>query len=376
MRGSYRNQNNNEPTRLSRQHRLSSAIPPAAEMSVATREFHATCHCRASSFSFEVPISHLPLQIHFCHCGVCRRSTGALSTAGAIIPKPVIDIWTLTAYKSSESLTRYFCSTCGAHFLGCLQLDDDAKVWFVSAASVDAEDDIWNFAGHVFVGSTGDGGLAPLLQEIGGKELGMWDKWAGKSAPWHSSDWHAALEPRLNGPDRLHAHCHCGGVEFFISRPDGDETFTEIDEDNVRKHKDKWLGIHDVCTSCRLTISTWVISWIFPSRDKITLADGSPYPADGIFGTAKAYSSSAGVNRTFCGRCGAAVSYVSDERLHIIDIAAGLLDHNRQNVRAEDWIEWRSYKLAWESDAVWPSARDALKKGLQANELTPMQRMM
>jgi hypothetical protein len=75
------------------------------------------------------------------------------------------------------------------------------------------------------------------------------------------------------------------------------------------------------------------------------------------------------VDRTFCGHCGAAVSYVCEDRPHVIDVAAGLLDHDHQDVRAEDWIEWRSYKLAWEDDAVWLRAGDALKKGLQANEL-------
>lgn len=336
------------------------------EASVATRTFQATCHCRASSLSFTVSISDLPLQVHFCHCGICRRSTGTLSTAGAVIPEPDIDLSTLTGYKSSEQLTRYFCSTCGAHFLGSVQLRDAMK-WFLSA--VDAEEEVWDFAGHVFVESTGDGGLATLLQEIGGKELGLWDTWAGKNAVWHSPGKSAAVEPASQGSDRLQARCHCGGIEFYVSRPDGDETFTDIDEDNVRKHRDKWLGIHDVCTSCRLTISTWVISWIFPSRDKITLPDGSPYPSNGLFGTAKAYSSSAGVDRTFCGRCGAAVSYVSDEKSHVVDIAAGLLDHEGQGVRAEDWTEWRTYKLAWEDDAVWKSAKDAFKTCLQANEL-------
>ncbi|KAF1922617.1 uncharacterized protein M421DRAFT_426753 [Didymella exigua CBS 183.55] len=340
----------------------------AKEPSVATRVFYATCHCRASTFSFEVSMSDLPLPVHFCHCSICRHSTGTLSTAGAIIPEPVVNFSTLTVYKSSEHLTRYFCSTCGAHSLGSFQLGNVTK-WFVSAPSVDAEEEVWNFAGHVFVGSTGDGGLATLLQQIGGIEVGLWDTWAGKSAPWHPADRPAAVRPAKEEPDRLHARCHCGGIEFYVSRPNGDETFTEIDEDNVRKHKDKWLGIHDVCTSCRLTISTWVISWIFPSRDKIILPDGSPYPADGKFGTVEVYSSSAGVYRSFCGKCGAAVSYVSSERSHVVDIAAGLLDHDGHNVRAEDWVEWRSYKLAWEEDAVWKSARDALREGLQANEL-------
>ncbi|KAJ8118161.1 hypothetical protein OPT61_g811 [Boeremia exigua] len=337
------------------------------EASVATRTLHATCHCRAATLSFTVPTSSLPLPVHFCHCGICRRSTGALCTAGAIIPEPVVDLSNLTGYKSSEIITRWFCSTCGAHLFGTVKLSD-TNMWFVSAPSVDAEEEIWDFAGHVFVKGTGDGGLATLMQHIDGKEIGLWETWSGRSAPWqpHTEDVEESRAISKGDEDRLHAHCHCGGIEFYVSRPTGDETFTEVDEDNVRKHKNKWLAIHDVCNSCRLTISTWVISWFFPSRSHITLADGSPYPADGMFSTAKAYSSSAGVDRTFCGKCGAAVSYVCDDRRHIVDIAAGLLD--TRNVRAEDWLEWRTYKLAWEDNAVWKSARDALKEGLQANK--------
>lgn len=335
------------------------------ESSTATRTFHATCHCRASALSFTVPTSSLPLPVHFCHCSICRRSTGALCTAGAVIPEPVIQLSTLTAYKSSAYLTRWFCSTCGAHLVGTIQLGNTEK-WFVSAPSVDAEEDVWDFAGHVFVGSTGDGGLATLLQNIGGKELGLWETWSGKSAPWHAPERTGETSKAVTGAGGdhlLHARCHCGGIEFYVSRPTGDETFTDVDENYVRKHRDKWLAIHDVCTSCRLTISTWVISWFFPSRDHITLADGSPYPADGIFGTAKAYSSSPGVDRTFCGKCGAAASYVCGDRPHVVDIPAGLLDVG--DVRVEDWLEWRTYKLAWEDDAVWKSVRDALKTGLQ-----------
>jgi hypothetical protein len=60
------------------------------------------------------------------------------------------------------------------------------------------------------------------------------------------------------------------------------------------------------------------------------------------------------------------VSYICDERPQIVDIAAGLLD--TEDARAEDWLEWRSYKLAWEDDAVWKNARDALRAGLQKRE--------
>lgn len=332
------------------------------EVGIATRTFHATCHCRAASLSFTVPTASLPIPVHFCHCSICRRSTGTLFTAGAIIPKPNVDLSSLTAYKSSESLSRWFCSICGAHLFGTVRLGDATK-WFVSAPSVDAGEDVWSFAGHVFVGSTGDGGLATLMQHISGKELAMWETWSGRSAPWCPSN-RVTHTVKRSRSDLLHAHCHCGGVEFYVSRPTGHETFTEVDENNVREHEDKWLAIHDVCTSCRLTISTFVISWFFPSRNHITLADGAPYPANGIFGTARGYKSSARVDRTFCGKCGAAVSYVHDERPYIVDIAAGLID--AEDTRAEDWLEWRTYKLAFEDDAVWKSVRDSLKSGLQA----------
>ncbi|KAF2998460.1 hypothetical protein E8E13_001899 [Curvularia kusanoi] len=330
------------------------------------RTFNATCHCRKSAVSFTVPISSLPLPVHFCHCGICRHTTGALCTAGANIPEPLVDLSSFTGYKSSEHVTRWFCSTCGAHILGTINVGETTK-WFVSAPSVDAEEEIWDFAGHVFVGSTGDGGIALLTQEIGGKVLPMWDTWSSNSAPWCPSVLGGpAKEVKKKHDDSLHARCHCGGIEFHISRPTGDETFKEIDEDNVRKHKHKWLAIHDVCSSCRLSISTWVISWFFPSRKDITLADGSAYPGDGIFGTAKAYSSSAEVNRTFCGTCGAAVSYTVNDRPHIIDVPAGLLVGD--DVRAEDWLEWRTRKLAWADDAIWKSVRHALEHGLRTNK--------
>lgn len=334
---------------------------------VTMRTFHATCHCHFSRFSFTIPISSLPLPVHFCHCSICRYSTGTFFTAGASIPEPDVDLSTFTAYKSSEYLTRWFCTTCGAHMLASV-LHKDATKWFVSAPSVDAEEEeVWDFASHIYVGDTADGGLAILMTQIGGKEIGLWDKLAGSSAPWHPpelvSDTTVTQE---SSEDRLHARCHCGGVEFFVSRPTGNETFTEIDENNVRKHKDKWLAIHDVCNTCRVTISTFVISWLFPSRNHITLAGDSPYPANGIFGTAKAYKSSPSVTRAFCGKCGATVSYVTEERSHVVDIAAGLL--NSKDSRAEGWLEWRTYKLAYEADAVWKDVRDALKSGLQARK--------
>lgn len=332
---------------------------------VTTRTFQATCHCRGSTLSFTVPTCSLPIPVHFCHCGICRHTSGTLFTAGATVPEPNIDLSTLIPYKSSEHMTRWFCSTCGMCLLGNFHLGDTTK-WFVPAPPVDAEEKVWHFAAHLYVGSTADGGLATLMTQIGGKEIELWEELAGRSALWHPAE--SRLKTRLDmlePDDQLHARCHCGGIEFFVSRPTGDETSTEVDMNGVRKYKEKWPAMHEICTLFRPTISSFVVSWFFPSRNQITLVGGSPYPENGIFGTAKAYKSSTGVERTFCSRCGAIVSDVTYERSHMVGIAVGLID--TKDVRAEDWLEWKTYKLAREEDAIWRSATDALKRGLQSN---------
>lgn len=259
---------------------------------------------------------------------------------------------------------------------------DDGKPegrWYAAVSLVEAEEAAWDFQKHIFVQSTGDGGVASLLRQVDGKIMKLW-----KEQPIHeeefkeNGDW-TGVPPRVTdnasrelkqenneGGDVLKAQCHCGGISFSISRPSGPETWSEIDPSLIPTDRNKYYALHDMCNTCRLTSSSCIVAWFFPARASITIAPPWPphasYPDDGLFGTAKLYESSEGMKRTFCGVCGATVSYWCSERKDMVDFAVGLLQGG--DVRREDWLEWRVGKVAWEEDAVWKGVLEGLKSGL------------
>ena len=245
---------------------------------------------------------------------------------------------------------------------------DGKEYWCVPASMVDVPEETWAFRNHIFVGSTGDGGLADWVKDVGGTKMKCWNEREGEG----EGDWvppePLSAEKRAGEGERkdekLHAHCHCGGVSFYISRPQSPSLFDSIDPTLVPEDKSKWFALHDVCESCRLATGCAIASWMFPLPSHITLADGSPYTTE--FGTVKVYKSSEGVTRTFCGTCGATVTYVCDDRPGMVDVAVGLLD--TEYVKAEEWLEWRKRKVAWEKDAAWKGVSRGLQNGLIGNE--------
>ncbi|ORX96637.1 Mss4-like protein [Clohesyomyces aquaticus] len=341
-----------------------------------TRTLSATCHCKASTLSFTIPTSSLPLPTHFCHCSICRHTHGTLCTIHAPVPAPTVDLSTFTSYKSSPRVERWFCSTCGAHML---DQDVEKGQWCVAASLVDAEEEVWRFEKHIHVEETFDGGLSTWLPQIGGQQLGTWKTKPGRQdledkpmgdytapTPSHSD---ADARNNTNGKGKkLHAHCHCHGIEFFISPPDPGTSFINHTEGVMPKDKTKWHASSDVCNSCRLTSSSFLTSWLFPSVSAITLSDGLPYPQNHIFGTAKPYQSSPGVTRTFCGTCGAVVVFAIEKRYKggegVVDVAAGLVDEEvAGGVRAEEGLEW-SAQVGYTEDCGWREAVKGVQEGI------------
>jgi len=161
--------------------------------------------------------------------------------------------------------------------------------------------------------------------------------------------------------DVLHASCHCGGVSFGIARPD-EHSAAALPPSLRSPNPTKWIASNDVCTSCRVSSGCSIFSWTFPTVDRITLADGSPYRR--LFGTMKEYHSSPDVQRTFCGVCGAKVAYHSDDRPQMVDVAVGLLEAP-EGARAESWLDWRTSKLTYEEDVIHPAMIAGFKEGLK-----------
>ncbi|KAF2444479.1 hypothetical protein P171DRAFT_389262, partial [Karstenula rhodostoma CBS 690.94] len=321
------------------------------------KTFKALCHCKSSQLSFTVPTSSLPLPAYFCHCSICRRTHGTLCTIHAKIPPPKVDLNTFTAYNSTPTVQKLFCSTCGAHMLDNAH-EEDGEAWFVEISMVDADESTWNFESHHFLENTKDGGLSTWLPEIGGKALRMWKRGSPSESEFVQPP-KLTANPSTQG-GKLKAHCHCGGVEFHISPPRGDELHKDSPDNMTPKDKTKWYALVDACNSCRLISGCAVIGWAFPEKSHITLADGSPYRP--LFGTLKAYKSSMDVDRTFCDTCGAVVTYTCGDRPNFVDVAVGLLDAE-SGVRAEEWLEWRTHRMSYEEDCIWVDFKNSMKMG-------------
>jgi hypothetical protein len=68
-------------------------------------------------------------------------------------------------------------------------------------------------------------------------------------------------------------------------------------------------------------------------------------------GTLRRFESSPGVDRQFCGACGASVYWHCDGRPDLVDVCVGLLN-SECGARAEDWLEWETGRVSFSEDAI------------------------
>ncbi len=108
--------------------------------------------CRCGELRFEA--SDAPFDGTFCHCSMCRKSTGGLFSVGLMFN------WTdfhivkgePKFYRPSEFGRYAFCENCGSTIYGAYE---GSPSLYVSLGSIDNPDD-WPFntegwSGHVFV---------------------------------------------------------------------------------------------------------------------------------------------------------------------------------------------------------------------------------
>ncbi|KAF1814462.1 hypothetical protein P152DRAFT_272609 [Eremomyces bilateralis CBS 781.70] len=323
-----------------------------------------TSKCLCGSSSFTVRIEQYPIEAHLCHCDTCRHAHGEFAAFHAPWPVPPPEsLKTMTGYQSSSSVTRYFCSKCGT------QMGDagaHGHQWTTSTATVDEPEKLFEYKHHIFVPDTKDGGLSDLLPMINGREMRLWrgEKYQSEELP---KSWKGA-PPAPDPSERLEARCLCGGVKFFITRPDADvgAPIPPREDPDIKKYVsrkgNKWMASNCVCKSCRLASGCDISSWYFVATPFITLEDGAPFR--NVFGTGREYCSSENVARVFCSRCGATVLYQNFQRPKMVDISAGIL-RSKAGARAEDWADW-NLGIDYSSEAINASMRDALQQGLSS----------
>jgi hypothetical protein len=196
--------------------------------------------------------------------------------------------------------------------------------WFVQPVLVERDEEggdaVWRFTKHIFVGSAGDGGLAPLLKRLGEWTLPTWKERASDDPDLaETGDWQLEETDEVGDAEEevdVRAACQCGAIDFRILRGDGG--------------REKWKGKHCACTSCVRATSTPVSSWFRVPESSIT-------PTFSTL-SSTTYKPSAGVTRSFCGTCGASVSYTNVKEPGVVCVAAGLV--RERNVRLERLVEW------------------------------------
>lgn len=60
-----------------------------------------------------------PVNVRFCHCGLCRRASGGLAFARAVFRTESFERTGRTrTHPSSARLLRHYCAECGAYLYG------------------------------------------------------------------------------------------------------------------------------------------------------------------------------------------------------------------------------------------------------------------
>lgn len=349
-----------------------------------------SCHCGQHRYSFKVPRSDLPIKQRLCHCNISRRISGCLFTSYFAIPQSnePPDISGLTAYKSSDILSRYFCSTCSTH-LYC-RYNDDGHFEASHGVVEGKTDNLFDFAAHGWIEDTKDGGASVWLKQYKGVPMSRWlVEW--NESPQALLDWRSVnATQQTNATEglekKLRVHCHCNGVMFFISRPSEESLKASsplpdllvpynsgqsaANPENkpwwLSTDRKKYLAGNCACDSCRRISGFDIVQWTFVPVAGLSLANGAPFNLP--FGKMQPYESSAkdGKKRVrwFCSGCGAHVLYTTEERPTLVDVAVGLLDAS-SGARAEEWLQWDlTDRVSFKEDAHNTPLVQELEKGL------------
>jgi hypothetical protein len=316
-----------------------------------TSTVKAACHCGKNKFDLVFPTSSLPVGTDLCHCDGCQRVSGMLFINYIEIPRSLIadpedPPPNLKLYRSSAESKRYFCSTCGAHiaFYG-------RNKWFVAIGNLERVDGVSRIEWHQFVEDTVDGGMTNCLQD----GLSMWAGHKGYDAfkPVEVSIEEKPVRELLVGK------CHCGNLKMTIHRP----SYADITEGDARrcvgKDKRRWLAAHCLCTSCRKTSGFSCTSWTFVPKQHIDLDPDTKL---------ETFNSSEGIERLFCGTCGATVFYECDRYPNCYDVALGLFETEKRGLWEflNDWFHFLRWdQVSYTEDAVDTEFKEKLLSGLK-----------
>ncbi|KAL8943990.1 MAG: hypothetical protein Q9216_000699 [Gyalolechia sp. 2 TL-2023] len=355
-----------------------------------------SCACGHITGSLNLPSSHVPLPLDFCHCSTCRHATGQVFLSSFAIsaspgnPFSFKIVGQPVAYETSDTLTRYFCGQCGTSLYNH---ESRLNSNHIASGIVDRTEGLLEFREHIFVGDTKDGGLSQCVEGIAwsghpeqSEQLQLPSKSALENTAASRSKSKSKSKSKSNRGEVLECYCQCRGVHFNIIPPGQSSSnvcspapdlqgpsYTRSPQDTpdsawwLRANGTKYRAGTCACNSCRLSSGYDIQAWAFVPEANIRQMNGNE--VDYSMGTLKEYSLSEGAYRNFCGTCGATVFWRNDKRHGIVDISAGLLNAE-EGARAEHWLEWVTESVGFEELAQNKSLVSRLSSGLKTLQPT------
>lgn len=332
-----------------------------------------TCLCGGVALSVHLDPSADHTQLELCHCNSCRLVTGLICTSYYLLQyKPALH--QVQEYREFPQLSRFFCASCGCHVFA-----RSGKQYLLASGTLVAEDapPVQSIQ-HWKVDDTRDGGLSTFLSgPTTNNDCRL------KAVGQEETTTHEELSELPNAstsPNELHARCHCGGIEFFLTRPDKSSFQASSPWPDLlvpyhsksaeylvnikwwlRARGTKYLAGTCACPSCRLGSGFPIQAWAFVPKSNIFHAGYLPLEFNR--GATQQYVSSPGVYREFCGRCGATVFWHNDGRPTLIDVSVGLLQGD--GAKALSWLDWASDRVSFSEMAIQKDLVSLLEKGLR-----------
>ncbi|KAH7071025.1 Mss4-like protein [Paraphoma chrysanthemicola] len=319
----------------------------------------AQCLCKANTFTAKQSKARLPLQAYVCHCDSCRHVTGALYSVDVRwpVPRAEVDVSKLQVFHHFPSIDLLFCPTCSTPIFFADRNDKNRLLGVFTGVLPNENVDLVQFANHIFVDDTKDGGASVWLRHnANGSEIKRFKLDDQRNNPEElPSDWQP--EKLLSGYEKrskqiVPIRCKCKGIDFTLHHGD----YTGVEENQLPFHIDpathKSLAGFCGCDSCRLQCGVDLMHWTYSELKYITFNKDAPRTVtnaselkslvdkkDPAIGTLRYYSASESADRYFCRTCSACVFYTNDLRPEIIDIAIGLLEAS-DGARAESLLSW------------------------------------
>ncbi|KAK2605982.1 hypothetical protein QQS21_003608 [Conoideocrella luteorostrata] len=159
--------------------------------------------------------------------------------------------------------------------------------------------------------------------------------------------------------ETLKGRCHCGGVEFEVTRPSTESEDIEFGEHISqcggelcdRPSQVKFMAELCVCDSCRLASGCEIMAWALIPHHRIRSITGEPILFPPMIGSMKRYTSSSSTDRYFCGGCGAVIFCVQKAHPRLLSVAVGVLDAT-SGARVTNWLDWNTKSVAHSQDGL------------------------